>query len=95
MAIHVQESPFSGSDLTGNVNLTDAEGWAYSVRTIAAGTSAITLEVSTDNSNWSIEQGFHDIAYDLVTGQQYVPYARFIRNSAATVTAHISKYIHQ
>lgn len=92
MSIHIQFSPFSGSDLTGSVDLRGVDAWTYSVRTIGAGTSGITLEVSTDNSNWSVNQGFHQVAVDLEAGPRFVPYVRFVRNSAATVTAHVSLY---
>jgi len=84
-------SPFSGSNLTSDVvNLENSRGWAYSVRTIAAGTSGITLQTSIDNSNWSVNQGYHQIIFDLEEGPQNVPFARFVRNSAVTVTADVN-----
>jgi hypothetical protein len=92
MPRHVQMiSPFTGSNLTSDVvNLENTRGWSYSVRTLAAGTSGITLQLSIDNSNWSVNAGYHQIAFDLETGPANMPFARFLRNSAVTVTADVN-----
>jgi hypothetical protein len=93
-----------GSDLTSDtvdlrntrgwsysvLDLRNTRGWSYSVRTLAEGTSAITLELSIDGSNWSVNEGYHQVPFDLELGPPRYPFARFLRNSAVTVTAAVN-----
>lgn len=82
MPRHVQISPFSGSDLTSStLDLQNCDGWSFSVRRTLAEASGITLQLSINESNWSVNRGYHNVDLDLEEGPRFMPFARFLRSN--------------